>query len=267
LDYWRVIGRSQDACLATVLKFSSDLHELMSRMRDELGVMWEFTSRASLLRAHDAFSASLLTQLGGVAAQGMVDQIVDGVFSKIGLVAESLATQIDRILFEKSGIRSERFDRLIAELKRPSSALLQQLWQGEDSHLQRVLLRNHADERVWPFFKLWEDILQEISTHGNSMHVEFIKSLGRQLLWMPTLQPGGPAINAKLDVANAPLLTGFLIQACDANKWLQVGSHMAALRQIKVFDPVWFELGLQTGTLLAMQVREQSTQTQTLRSR
>ncbi|WP_373368275.1 STY4851/ECs_5259 family protein [Ottowia beijingensis] len=51
LDYWRVIGRSQDACLAALLKFPADTYELMAHMRDELGVMWEFTSRSSLLRA------------------------------------------------------------------------------------------------------------------------------------------------------------------------------------------------------------------------
>lgn len=260
LDYWRVIGRSQEACVAAVLKFPADVLELMSRMRDELGVMWEFTSRSSLLTAYEDLSKSLRAQLGSAATSDLVGQIVNGVFSKMGFVSESLAIQIDRILFEKSGIRSERFDRLIAEVHRPPNAVLQLLWQGEDSHLQRLLLRNHADERIWPFFKLWEELLSEISTHTDPLYVEFVSGLGRQLLWMPQLSADGPAINAKLDVVNAPLLTGFLIQTSNANKWLQAGDHMAVLRQIKAFDPTWFELGIQIGALLVMKASLQDAQ-------
>jgi len=265
LDYWRVIGRSQDACLAAVLKFPSDVHELMSRMRDELGVMWEFTSRASLLKAYEAFSEALLKQLGGDGAHSMVAQMVANLFSKVGAASESLATQIDLILFQQSGIRSERCDRLIADLHRPPGSLLQQVWQGEGAHLQRVLLRNHADERVWPFFKLWEAIVDEIPGQCEPFYVNFVSGLGRQLLWVPPPAPGGPSLDAKLDVANVPLLIGFFIQACDASKWLQTGDHMAALRQIKAFDPTWFELGLQTGALLALQASEQPKQPQARR--
>lgn len=259
LDYWRLIGRNQDACLAAVLKLPADLHELMSRMRDELGVLWEFTSRESLLRAYEALSRSLNSQLGGGATPELIVQIANGVFEQMSFAAESLGIQIDRILFEKSGVRGERFERLISDLKCSPSVLLQQLLHGESSHLQRVLLRNHADERVWPFFKLWEELLGEISSQGNRQQVEFVSGLGRQLLWMPQMPLSGPQVNVKLDVANAPLLIGFLIHICDVNKWLHTSDHLAALRQIKVFDPTWFDLGIQMGALLAIKSREQPT--------
>lgn len=261
LDYWRVIGHNQDACVATVLKFPSDIHELMSRMRDELGVMWEFTSRASLLRAYETFFEALLKQLGSDVQQAMVSQIVDDVFSKMGSLSDSLASQIDIILFQKSGKRSERFDRIAADHHRCPSTLLNQLWQDEDSHLQCFLLRNHADEKLWPYFKLWEKLLHEISNQCESVYVDFLSSLGHDLLWVPRLPPGNPAINTKLDVANVPLLTGFFVQAGDANNWLQSGDHMAALRQIKAFDPVWFDLSFQTGSLLAMKASDRPSTT------
>lgn len=256
LDYWRVIGQNQDACIATVLKFPTDIHVLMSRMRDELGVMWEFTSRASLLRAYEAFFESLCKQLGDGVPKTVVSQIVDDVFSKMGSFSESLAAQIDIILFKKSDKRSERFDRLVAHQHRAPSALLTQLWQGEDAHLQRFLLRNHADEKPWPYFKLWEKLLHAIHNQCEPVYVDFLFNLGHELLWVPRLPPGNPTINTKLDVANIPLLTGFFVQACNANNWLQSGDHMSALRQIKAFDQVWFELSFQTGSLLAMKVLE-----------
>ncbi len=256
LDYWRLIGRNQEACLAALLKFPGDLYELMQRMRDELGVMWEFTSRASLQKAYEAFSASMTAQLGSAVNVDLIDQLLNDLFTKIGFSAESLATQCDRILFENTGTRSARFERLIADFQRTPGSLLQHLWQGEDCLLQRVLLRNHAHERIWPYFKLTEELIREILSQNDRQYVDFVSDLGKQLLWMPSSAPGGPSINVKLDVANAPLLTGYLVQICDANKWLQSSDHLAALRQIKAFDPTWFDLGIQIGSLLAMKASD-----------
>lgn len=259
LDYWRVIGRNQDACLTAVLKFPSDVYELMSRTRDELGVMWELTSRASLLKAHDGLSASLLKQLGGNGSQSLVEKVVEDLFDKIGSVSEALAIQVDYALFEKAGRRTGRFEQMVSRFARAPDTLLQQHWTGEDSNLQRVLLRNHADEKVWPYFKLWEELLNTITAQCEPIYLDFISHLGRKLLWVPQVPPGSPPVYAKFDVANAPLLTGFLVQACDADQWLHTGDHMAALRQIKAFDPVWFETGLQLGALLAMKALQRNT--------
>lgn len=265
LDYWRVIGRSQDACLAAVFKFPGDLYELMQRMRDELGVMWEFTSRASLQNAYAALSKSLLAQLGPQVDANLISQLLNDLFTKIGLASDSLAIQIDRILFEKTGVRTTRFERLIADSQRTPTALLQRLWLGEDSLLQRVLLRNHAEERIWPYSRLWEQLLQAIQSQGHPPTVEFLQSLGAQLLWMPRQATGEPEVNPRLDVANAPMLMGYLIQICDANKWLQFNDHLAALRRIRTFDPAWFDLGLQSGSLLAMKALEHDARTRRAR--
>lgn len=259
LDYWRVIGRNQEACLTAALKFPSDVHELILRMRDELGVMWEFTSRATLVKAYDSFSSSWLKQLGGAGTESVVEKVIDDLFTKIGSVSEALAIQIDLVLFEKTGKRTSRFEQSVAKFASAPEALLQQLWLGEDSLLQRVLLRNHADEKVWPYFKLWEELLEAINEHCEPSYIEFIRGLVRQLLWVPQVPPGSPPVYAKFDVANAPLLTGFLVQSCDAGRWLHSSDHMAALRQIKAFDPIWFEVGLQLGALLAMKVQQRST--------
>ena len=267
LDYWRVIGRNQDACLAAVFKFPGDLYELMQRMRDELGVMWEFTSRASLQNAYEALSKSLLTQLGPQIDGNLIGQLLNDLFTKIGSASESLAIQVDRILFEKTGVRTTRFERLIADFQRTPIALLQRLWLGEDSLLQRVLLRNHAEERIWPYSRLWEQLLQAIQSQGHPSTVEFLQSLGTQLLWRPRQAIGEPEINPRLDVANAPMLMGYLIQICDANNWLQSNDHLAALRRIRTFDPAWFDLGLQSGSLLAMKALEHDARTRRARQR
>ena len=49
------------------------------------------------------------------------------------------------------------------------------------------------------------------------------------------------------------------VDGTDATAWLQSNGNLAALRQIKAFDPVWFDVGLQTGALLALKASEKTT--------
>lgn len=258
LDYWRMIGRNQDACLAAVLKFPHDLNALMLRMRDELGVLWELTSRSSLLNAYELISRSLIKQFDDDFAAGFVRQMVDSLFSKMGFISESFATQIDTVLYEKSAIRSERFDHMFAKIFRSPIAILDEFWHGEDSYLQRVLLRNHANDGIWPYFKLTENIIGEMEDNCEPIYISYLNNFSRHLLWNPSA--AGTSLNLKRDVANVPLLLGFYTQTCNANNWLQAEDRMVALRRIKAFDPIWFDLGVQTGALLAMQATHQGSQ-------
>lgn len=256
LDYWKVIGRNQDACLTAIVKFPSDVHELMARMRDELGVLWELTSGASLMKTYESLSASMLNQLGGSISKEIVEKIVGDIFDKIGTNSESLAILIDQIIFAKTGRRTARFEQMLSRISSTSDDLLQQLWQGQNSHLQRYLLREHTDKKVWPYFKLWEKLLEAIGSLSEPIYVDLIKGLNQKLLWVPQAPKGSPSIHSKFDVANAPLLIGFLIESSDAKSWFQTGDHMPAIRQIKAFDPIWFQLGLELGSLLAMKARQ-----------
>lgn len=262
LDYWRVIGKSQDACLTAVAKFPSDVHELMARMRDELGVLWELTSEASLLKTYEAITASWVTQLGVGINTEIVEKMVMELFDKIGTTSETLAAQIDYVIYKKTGRLTTRFEQMLPKYACSSDDLLRQLWNGEDSYLQRYLLRSHADAKAWPFYKIGEDLLSAIDQHSESIYKDFIYGLlakRSSLLWTPQAPPGSHSVDVKFDVANAPLLVGFLVESSDATAWLQKEDHMSALRQIKAFDPVWFEIGLQTGTLLAVKAREKKT--------
>jgi hypothetical protein len=268
LDYWRVIGKSIDACLTAVAKFPSDVHELMSRMQDELGVLWDVTSEASLLKTYNAVSGSWLTQLGGGVNKEIVEKMVAELFDKIGTASETLAAQIDYMIYKKTGRRTARFEQMLPKYACSPDDLLRKLWQGEDSYLQRYLLRNHADAKVWPFSKLGEDLLAAIDEQSETVYKDFIYGLASRslLLWTPKAIPGSHSLNVKFDVANAPLLLGFFIESCDASVWLQQEEHMSAFRQIKAFDPLWFEIGLQTGRLLAIKASERKTTARRVKS-
>lgn len=259
LDYWRVIAADPSACLAVVLKLPGEIPELMPRMRDELGVVWELTSAHCLRKALRKFCSSLEIEMGTVIPTDLLTEIVKSVFTKIGHMTESLALQIDRLLWNELDVRSDRFERMAADYLKTPQALLQALWRGEDSLLQRILLRHHAQQEVWPDFKMLRKLLTQIEASPEPNVVLFFRSLAKELIWQPSAPLGAPVISPKQDVANTPLLLGILIQITDATAWLQSNGNLAALRQIKAFDPVWFDVGLQTGALLALKASEKTT--------
>ena len=167
--------------------------------------------------------------------------------------------QIERLLFQELGVRCPNFEYMAADYLRTPQALLQALWRGEDSLLQRILLRHHAHQDVWPDLKMVKKILSQIAATTEPDVVQFFNALAADLVWQPAAPSGAAAIGPKQEVANTPLLLGILIQITDATAWLQSNGNLAALRQIKAFDPVWFDVGLQTGALLALKASEKTT--------
>ncbi len=256
LDYWRAIADDSSACLAAVLKLPGEIPELMQRMRDELGVVWELTSAHCLRKSLRKFCSSLEIEMGTVIPINLLTEIVKTVFTPIGHMTQSLGSQIDRLLWKELDARSDRFERMAADYLRTPQALLQALWRGEDSLLQRILLRHHAQQEVWPDFKMVRKLLTQIEASPEPDVVLFFRRLVNELIWCSTASSGAAAIGPKQDVANTPLLLGILVQITDATAWLQSNNHLAALRQIKAFDPVWFDVGLQTGALLALKAHE-----------
>lgn len=259
LDYWRVIANNPSACLAAVLKLPGEIPTLMPRMRDELGVVWELTSAHCLRKALKKFCAALESELGTVMPINLLTEIVKSVFNQIGHMTESLALQVDRLLWQELDVRGDRFERMAADYRKTPQALLQALWRGEDSLLQRILLRHHAHQDVWPDFKMVKKLLPQIAATPEPDVVQFFNELAADLIWQPPAPMRAATMGPKQDVANTPLLLGILIQITDATAWLQSNGNLTALRQIKAFDPEWFDQGLQTGALLALKACEKTT--------
>lgn len=257
-DYWRVIASHPSACLAAVLKMPEEITTLMPRMQDELGVVWELTSADCVRKALRDFYKALEREMGTVIPTNLLTEILKGVFTKIGQMTQSLALQIDRLLWQELNVRGDRFERMAADCRQTPQTLLQALWRGEDSLLQRILLRHHAQQDVWPDLKMAKKLLQQIAAIPDLTLVQFFNSLAADLVWQPPAPSGAAAIGPKQDVANTPLLLGILIQTTDATAWLQSNGNLNALRQIKAFDPDWFDQGLQTGALLALKAREKT---------
>ncbi len=261
LDYWRVIGRDMNAALAAVLRLSVDMTSLMTRMRDELGVIWELTPTATLSAGLGLLSTSWARPFKVEPQDPWVRTLVEPVFQSVGQVDPILGELVHLALFQAGFNRHEGLDRLIASVSAGGRAQLQQLWIGEGSLLQRFLLRTHAEDRIWPAFGLTKALLQALQQHAPDAADRLLKDFSRDLLWLPTAgQTGQYSKNMKEDVANAPLLAALLAQLCPSQSAWRTEQVMAQLRRIRSFDPGWFDVSCRAGTLVAIILIEQAQQ-------
>ena len=71
--------------------------------------------------------------------------------------------------------------------------------------------------------------------------------IGNKLLWQPNQKT--------TDITNAPLLAGFFMQFDTSASWF-CGEFIYQLRQIRNFDPEWFDVAIQTGYILALKAKQ-----------
>lgn len=257
-DYWRALAGSMPSSLAVLLKLSHDIQALVKRMREELGVVWELMPRSTLAEGLGRLQQSWAKQLDAEPENSVVRSLSEQVFRMIGGADPLLDDIIELVLFQAGFNRTDKLTRLIAPFSTGARPLVASLWHGENSMLQRFLLRTHAEDRVWPHFELAKALIQLLQEARPDAASKLFELCGKDLVWMPTAGQAGPyAKNVKADVANAPVLAGLASQLLSADSPWWSALQLAQLRQIRNFDPAWFELGCRTGLLLALMAEEQ----------
>lgn len=258
-DYWRVMARTPSACVAALLKLSHDIQALVGRMRDELGVVWELTPRSVLKEALVRLQLSWGRQLNIDASDSTVKMLSEQVFRGLGQANPILDDLVNVMLFQAGFERTERLNRLIGSFASGARPLVQTLWVGADSLLQRFLLRTHTEDRIWPHFDLTRTLISLLDEGAKDAVAKLIELCDKDMVWLPTAgQSGQYAKNIKEDVANAPLLASLASQLLPADLPWWSDAQLAQLRQIRTFDPAWFEQACRTGLLLSLIVEQHS---------
>lgn len=259
LDYWRAFARLPAACLAALLKLSHDMPTLASRMRDELGVVWELVPGAALRDAFDRLHQSWARQLG-MEQDTTVNVVVGRILQDLAAAEVCLVDWVELTLFQAGIERTERLLQLLSEVQAGARQLADRLWVGQDSLLQRYLLRTHIDDEYWPGFDLADALIKKLHQRAPQALSQLINALDgdpKKLFWVPTQGQTGPyAKNVKQDAANAPLLCGLLSQlADDARPWW-TPTEIDQIRQLRAFAPAWFEVACRVGGLMALSTRQ-----------
>lgn len=257
-DYWRALSRQPASSIAVLLKLSHDMPRLAMRMREELGVVWELIPGASLRDALTRLRQSWTQQLGAGERDETVRLLTERIFRQLATSEVSLADWVDVTLFQAGMGRTERLDQLLGEIRAGARSLAQRLWSGQDSLLQRYLLRTHLDDEYWPGFDLTDSLVVKLQERAQQALSQLLGTCGRDLLWMPTLGHSGPkSKNVKQDVANVPLLCGLLSQLTDeAGAWWSL-AEIDQVRQLRAFDPAWFDVACRIGSLIALSTHHQ----------
>jgi len=258
LDAFRAIAKSPSAIVAAILKLPVDIPRQMQRMSNELGVIWELIPRSTLVQALKMLTKSWALQFKMDSSDSTVRILVEPIFRSLGQNSGVLSELVELVLFQEGYKRSPKLDQLITEMSMGASVLVHNLWQGQDSLLQRILLRTHTDARIWPQFKLLNGLVEALPAVLPPNVWPVLTKFGRDLLWIPELariQSSG--IDTRTDVANVPFLIGIWSYFCFNSEWSSDGVRVAQLRQIRIFDPAWFEVGFRTGLLLSLAIEQQ----------
>ncbi len=262
LDALRAIASSPTASIAALLKLPVDIPRNMQRMSNELGIVWELVPRSTFAQALQMLTKSWASQFKLDTSDATVRVLVEPIFRLLGQHSGVLTELVELVLFQAGFQRSQKLDQLIGAMASGAKTLVHNLWQGQDSFLQRILLRTHTESRIWPQFSLLSKLLETISV---TLHPDVwleLEKLGSDLLWIPPAgcRPGD-GIDTRTDVANVPFLLGIWSYFCLNIDWWQHDGRIAQLRQIRLFDPAWFEVGFRSGLLVSLAIERQLTAT------
>lgn len=261
LDYWRAFARVPAGSLAVLLKLSNDMPRLAMRMRDELGVVWEMMPGAALTDALKRLRQSWARQLGAGEQDPTVTMLTERIFRLLATSEASLTDGVELAVFQSGMAPTERLGQLFGEVQAGALGLAQGLWAGQESLLQRYLLRTHLDDEFWPGFDLTDTLVRKLQQQAPQALSQLLEACGRnlrRLFWLPTLGQLGPqSRNVKQDVANVPMLCGLLSQlADDSSAWWTPG-EIDQIRQLRAFAPAWFEAACRVGRLMALSTRQE----------
>jgi len=260
-DYWRVIAKNMSACLMVLLTIPGEA-DLMIRMRTELGVMWELVPRPVI--AHALMQSRKFWANTSKCRQEdeFCRNIVDIEFSRLADGTVPLFDDLINItLWECGAAVWDKVEHVFRKINAGVGTILNELWHGEHSLLQRLLLRSHADEHSWPRYDLTEGLAQALSTLAPEPFQHRLAPFVSQLLWMRRSRvEGAQGPDVQEDVANVPLLAGLLSQCIPSGEWWKPGNRAGELRRIRNFDPIWFEEAFRRGVLIGLSLEQPGTE-------
>lgn len=269
LDYWRAISRSPTACLCALVQLGGG-QSLARRMQNELGVVWELLPLSAVKAARQRLRHHLESSCGGVLSSEQLDLLCDGQLQGLAATSETLNLMVTYASFEAGATLLPPQQALMAQLQRAAvggvRSLLESTWVGEGSLVQRHLLRQQADVHIWPSAKtgLSEYLMESLELVQELPIVPAIANSGASLVWRPAgSESNDRHRDHKQNVANAPLLAALGCQlGVTRGQWPDFDA-LVELRQIRAFDPAWFDLSCTLAlklTLAAGQATEQARQ-------
>ncbi len=231
LDIWRRIAANPTIAAHALLRLeltTEQMTNFLCRLREELGCALELVA-VSVWKQGIRQLMQLWTERLGE------EEIALSVVSKrLDLIKQHVPAIRLILYFMRFQNGLEPSSDLLAvgqQYQRDRDSFTRKLWQGDDSLLQTLLLRNHAEDE-WPKSSFF--LKGAWPSFGEMCRAEIPDNLLKNLFWMQSQ-------DFKMTVVNLPILCAlWAITDTDQTDWKRI-NWMLALRQVRNFDPLWFE--------------------------
>ena len=241
LDVWRMLSKQPKAVLSFLLRSElseAELAEALRRLLRESGWMPELTTVADLCEVAQAFWRYWAEQ--GLEQSRIQKYFKDELEDRFKLLAHeipSLGPIIETVVFAATGTMSDLLREVAGTSSVSTRELLRKLWDGGDSLVNAQLFLVNAEREIssWP----GRDFIQQqafpaFATACSLSNQQLLMPHFNKLFW-PQQQ------DRKFSVVNLPVLCAVWAATSTSRKWWSDPGRRLALKQIRDFDPIWFE--------------------------
>ena len=239
IDTFKVLATRPEVVVAMLFRSELPAAQLGGYVRElkrQLGMTLELVGITVWRLAIESFSNVWTQRLGDDLAKSSVPLLLKGRLKAIVDELPSLRLNMEWLQFECLNEYPPAVLQLQKDIAANRGVHLTRLWQGEDSLLQRLLLRVHADDVAWPEPRFFSE--KAIRAFGDV--VLRIPSLKKQLKLLESFfwRENG---DFKLSVANVPVLCALWCALDLPLDWWRDAGNRLAMQRLRAFDPQWFE--------------------------
>lgn len=242
LDVWRMLAKQPKAVLSFLLRSElsdAELAAALRRLHRETGWMPELTTVSDLCEVAQAFWCYWAGE--GLDRDRCRKYFKEELESRLQLLADeipSLGPLIETVIFAATGTLSPLLEELAKSHSRDAATVfIRQLWDGGNSLVNSQLFLINADREIsaWPgkdfvLEHAWPAFVQACSKPNQQRLLPYFN----RLFWP---QPK----DRKFSVANLPVLCALWAATSTSRQWWTDPRSRLALKQIRDFDPIWFE--------------------------
>lgn len=241
LDVWRMLAKQPKAILSFLLLSELDkgeLAEALRRFRIETGWMPELTTVSDLCEIAQAFWQFWVEQdLERERCHKYFKKELESRFKLLADEIPSLGPLIDTAIFAATGSMSELLMEVAGPSRQATRDLLKQLWDGGDSMVNAQLFLVNAEREIgtWPGRDFVQQQAFPAFVQASDPSIQKLLMPHVSKLFWP--RPD----DRKFSVANLPVLCALWAATSTSRQWWSDPSSRLALKQIRDFDPIWFE--------------------------
>jgi hypothetical protein len=254
LDVWRMLAKQPKAVLSFLLRSELSDAELaanLRRLHRETGWMPELTTVSDLCEVAQAFWRYWAEE--GLAldrCRKYYKEELEGRLQQLADEIPSLGPLIETVIFISTGTVSDLLLEVEGPSKKSTQELLRALWDGGNSLVNSQLFLVNVWREEWPCRDFVEkEALPAFLQNIQPTSAALISKLLDRIFWKfdSWKKYYGTQFNIrnqpdfKFSVANLPVLCAFWAATSTSRQWWTDPRSRLALKQIRDFDPIWFE--------------------------